>query len=118
MKKDKKNLVIKDEVKVLKPEQVIEQMKAQIILVQVPCLDGAVRCRLPDHAKLFKMKELTQNKDKFTEALFRSCLMDFTEEQLDELEKSDGFKYAELFKAVMSNSDLFIQTLSEQNIKN
>lgn len=114
MKKIKK---IENE-KLLSPAQILDICKTKIVDVLVPSWDACVRCSVPKASIIYDMRVKAKDNEVFQKKLFQACLLDFTPEQLTELEEANGLKYLELYSAVISNTDLFTQSLSKQNIKN
>jgi len=81
-------------------------------------MKACVRCQLPVGDTIYKMRISADNDMVFKENLFKACLMDFSEEQIKQLEKSNGLRYMELFTLVMGSTDLFLLGLGKDNIKN
>ena len=104
--------------KVLKPADVVNMLKSQIVDVLVPEWGASVRCCVPDHKTVFAMRAAAANNEDFQAALFKACLVDFNEDQLEQLEKGHGIKYFQLFNAVMQSGDLFGVPLAADKIKN
>ena len=104
--------------RIMTPDEVIEHCKADIIDIYVPSMKACVRCQLPVGDTIYKMRISAENDMVFKENLFKACLMDFSEEQIKQLEKSNGLRYMELFTLVMGSTDLFLLGLGKDNIKN
>lgn len=103
---------------VLSPAQVLKMVSASVVEVRVPEWGACVRCRVPDHKTVFQLRTASANNEEFQAALFKACLVDFTAEQIEELEAGHGIKYFQLFNAVMQSADLFGVALSAEKIKN
>lgn len=104
--------------KVLSGKEVISKIEAKIVEVEVAGLGGAIRCKVPDHKTIYDMKMKHSNNEAFQSALFKACLVDFTEEDLDKLEEANGIKYFEMFSAVMGKVDMFTNAMKESKVKN
>lgn len=103
---------------VLSPEQILEKIANPIVPVLVPEWGEYVPCRAPDHKTVFQLRTASADNEEFQAALFKACLVDFTAEQIAELEAGHGIKYFQLFNAVMQSADLFGVALSQEKIKN
>ena len=104
--------------KCLSASDVLNIVKATVIEVEVPEWGACIRCRVPDHKTVFQLRTASVSNEEFQAALFKACLVDFTTEQLTELEAGHGIKYFQLFNAVMQSADLFGVALSAERIKN
>lgn len=102
----------------LSAEDVLNIVKAEIITVKVPEWGACIRCKVPDHQTVYQLRIASANNEEFQAALFKSCLVDFNADQIEELEKGHGIKYFQLFNAVMQSADLFGVALSQEKIKN
>lgn len=104
--------------RVLSPADVIKICEAKIVDVYVPGWDACVRCRVPSANTIYDIRTRAATNEAFQVELFKACLMDFTPKQLEDLSQANGIKYFELYTAVISNTDLFTQALSKDNVKN
>lgn len=108
----------KAKTKCLSASDVLNIVKTSVVEVQVPEWGACVRCRVPDHKTVFQLRTASANNEEFQAALFKACLVDFTAEQVAELEAGHGIKYFQLFNAVMQSADLFGVALAPDKIKN
>lgn len=104
--------------KVLTPAEIVKICAPKIVDVYIPAWDACVRCKIPTAPEIYDIRAKAPTNDEFQQSLFKACLLDFSDAQLKELEKSNGLKYFELYTAVIQNTDLFSQGLSKANIKN
>ena len=102
----------------LSAAEVLNIVKANIVMVQVPEWGACVRCKVPDHQVVYQLRVESANNEEFQANLFKACLVDFNADQIEELEKGHGIKYFQLFNAVMQSADLFGVALSNEKIKN
>ena len=119
-KKQKAIIAKREEVskKIMTPDEILKHCKSDIVDVYVPSMDACVRCKLPVGDTIYKMRIAADTDQVFKKLLFKACLMDFSDEQIEELEASNGLRYMELFTLVMGSTDLFLLGLGKKNIKN
>lgn len=119
-----KNLIVSGEApksnspRVLSPADIVKICAPKIVDVYVPAWDACVKCKIPAASTIYDIRSKASTNEDFQKELFKSCLMDFNDAQLKELEVANGLKYFELYTAVISNTDLFTQGMSKANIKN
>jgi len=98
-------------------KEVVKKCKAKIVEIYIEPWKQYIRGQVPTPKIIKKLREKYKDADAFNDALFRASLIDFTEEDFVELEKSNGIRYLELMTAVISNTDLFSNALKSKNIK-
>jgi len=116
----KKDIIINknSEKKIFSPNDIIEHCKSRIVDVYIPSMDACIRCQLPVGDAIYTMRASAKTDDEFKKLLFKACLVDFSDKQMEKLEKSDGLRFMELFSMVMGSTDLFTKAMGQGNIKN
>jgi hypothetical protein len=116
-KEVKKNLVVSEGKKMLSGKDVVGICAAKIIEIHIPGWDAYIRGQVPSPRVIQELRLQATTQEAFQEALFRKCLIDFTDDDFKALEESNGLRYYELMTAVIENTDLFSQALTKENIK-
>jgi hypothetical protein len=116
-KKTTKKVVGASAPAILSPKQILEHIDSKEVAVFVPEFNAAVQCKIPGADKLFELKMKYPDKQEYMQELFESCLIGFSDKDLAKMKKGNGLKYMCLFNAVVTNADLFLVTLSDENIK-
>lgn len=103
--------------KILSGKDVVNICEAKIVIVTIPGWDACIRARVPSPKQITELRLKAATNEDFQEKLFRACLIDFSEEDFNALEESNGLRYYELMTAVVENTDLFSRALTQDNIK-
>lgn len=105
------------EKKILSGKDVVGVCESKIINIEIPGWDACIRARVPTPKMILELRTKAATNEIFQEKLFRACLIDFTEDDFNALEDSNGLRYYELMTAVVENTDLFSRALTKDNVK-